>query len=205
MAWDLGGDGQRAAAALTEAVPLLQMTRVAGFTAWVQADVADKLVWLGDLDAAIPMLDKAIEDLRAAGYSWGVAMALGQRGHAALRQGILEDAARLFASSIAAARQGGDERAALGAAAGLAGVALACDEPERAARLLGAIDAARESLGTGRIAHGLHAERISADTRAALGTAPFEQAWLGGRMLTLEEAITEALTIGDEVATVPRG
>jgi hypothetical protein len=47
----------------------------------------------------------------------------------------------------------------------------------------------------------LHAERITADTRAALPAATFERAWSAGRALSLEETITGALTIADEVTT----
>ena len=85
--------------------------------------------------------------------------------------------------------------------AGLAGVALARGQAERAARLLGAIEAARDPWGCKRIDNWLHAERITADTRAALPPAAFEQAWAAGRAVPLEEAITEALTIADEVTT----
>jgi hypothetical protein len=74
-------------------------------------------------------------------------------------------------------------------------------QTERAARLLGAVEAARETLGMRRIAQKHHGERITADTRAALEAADFERAWSGGRVLTVEEAVAEALGIVDEVAT----
>jgi hypothetical protein len=92
-------------------------------------------------------------------------------------------------------------RAILGAVHGLAGVALALGQAERAARLLGAVEAAREALGMGRITQKHHGERITADTRAALEAADFERARSAGRMLTLEEAVAGALTLADEFAT----
>ena len=70
-------------------------------------------------------------------------------------------------------------RAILGAVHGLAGVALALGQAERAARLLGAVGAARESLGMGRITQKHHGERITADTRAALEAADFERGLVG--------------------------
>ena len=85
--------------------------------------------------------------------------------------------------------------------AGLAGVALARGQTERAAHLLGAIDATRASVGIRRISHWLQVERITSDTRAALEPSDFEQAWSAGRAVSLEEAITEALTIADEAIT----
>ena len=51
----------------------------------------------------------------------------------------------------------------------------------------------------------LYAEHLIADTRAALEPAAFERAWLAGRAVPLEEAITEALTIADETANSADG
>jgi len=81
----------------------------------------------------------------------------------------------------------------LGALAGLSGVALALDRPEGAARLLGAIDAARQATGGGRIAHAASAERLEAEARSELGEPAFGEAWLAGRGLSIEQAIAEAL------------
>jgi hypothetical protein len=118
-----------------------------------------------------------------------------------LAQGDLPRAAGCFAESITVARTIQQTRATLGAVHGLAGVALALGQPERAARLLGAVGAAREALGMGRITQKHHGERITADTRAALETADFERAWSVGRGLSLEEAVAEALAIADAVVT----
>jgi hypothetical protein len=126
---------------------------------------------------------------------------LNQRGHAALAQRDLPRAAGCFTESITVARTIQQTRTILGAVAGLAEVALARGQTERAARLLGAVEAARETLGMGRIVQKHHGERITADTRAALEAADFERAWSGGRVLTVEEAVAEALGIVDEVAT----
>ena len=46
-----------------------------------------------------------------------------------------------------------------------------------------------------------HAERITADTRAALEPAAFERAWETGRLLPLDEAVAEALAVANEVQT----
>jgi hypothetical protein len=78
---------------------------------------------------------------------------------------------------------------------GLAGVALALGQAGQAARLLGAVEAARETLGTAQISQKHHGERITAATRAALTAADFAGAWSSGRLLTLEEAVDEALAL----------
>jgi hypothetical protein len=51
----------------------------------------------------------------------------------------------------------------------------------------------------------LHAERITAETRSALEPAAFARAWSTGGALPLEEAVTEAVTIANEVITSPDG
>jgi predicted ATPase/class 3 adenylate cyclase len=201
MVWEFRGDGERAAAALAEAVPLLQAAGNAVLAAWAQADLADILVWRGDLETGVPMLDEALARLRQIGSDWLILLVLNQRGHAALAQGDLPRAAGCFAESITEARSTQQTRTILGAVHGVAGVALALGQAERAARLLGAVGAARETLGMGRITQKHHGERITADTRAALEAAAFEEAWSAGRLLTLEEAVAEALAIADAVVT----
>jgi hypothetical protein len=78
---------------------------------------------------------------------------------------------------------------------------LARGQAARAARLLGAMDAARATVGMRRWDNWLHAERITADVRAAMQIAAFEEAWSAGRALPREETITEALALAADAAT----
>ena len=87
MVWEFRGHGERAAAALSEAVPLLQAAGNDVLAAWAQADLADILVWRGDLEAGVPMLDEALARLRQIRSDWLVLLVLNQRGHAALAAG----------------------------------------------------------------------------------------------------------------------
>jgi tetratricopeptide (TPR) repeat protein len=201
MFWEFHGDGERAAAALSEAVPLLQIAGNDVLAAWAQADLADILIWRGDLEAGVPMLDEALTRLRQLRSDWLITLVLNQRGHAALAEGDHPHAAGCFTESITLARASQQTRAILGAVHGLAGVALALGQAAQAARLLGAVEAARETLGMGRISQKHHGERITADTRAALKAADLAEAWSAGRLLTLEEAVDEALAITAEVVT----
>jgi predicted ATPase/class 3 adenylate cyclase len=205
MVWEFRGQSDRAAVALAEAVPLLQAAGNDVLAAWAQADLADILVWRGDLAAGVPMLDEALARLRQTGADWLILLVLNQRGHAALAQRDLPRAASCFAESITVAQTIEQTRATLGAVHGLAGVALALGQAERAARLLGAVGAARDALGMGRITQKHHGERITSDTRAALEAADFEEAWSAGRVLTLQEAVAEALAIADVVVTEAKG
>jgi hypothetical protein len=186
---------------LAEAVPLLQAAGNIVLAAWAQADLADILVWRGDLAVGVPMLDEALTRLRQTGADWLILLVLNQRGHAALAERDLPRAAGCFRESITVAQTIQQTRATLGAVHGLAGVALALGQAERAAGLLGAVGAVRESLGMGRITQKHHGERITVDTRAALEDVDFERAWSVGQALSLEEAVAEALAIADVAVT----
>jgi predicted ATPase/class 3 adenylate cyclase len=201
MFWEFHGNGERAAAALSEAIPLLQAAGNDVLAAWAQADLADILIWRGDLEAGIPMLDEALARLRQLRSGWLITLVLNQRGHAALAEGNHAHAAGCFTESITVARASQQTRAIRGAVHGLAGVALALGQPGQAARLLGAVEAARETLGTAQISQKHHGERITAATRAALTAADFAGAWSAGRLLTLEEAVDEALALAAGVVT----
>ena len=201
MVWEFRGQSDRAAAAFTEAVPLLQTAGNDVLAAWAQADLGDILVWQGDVEVGVTMLDEALARLRQSKADWLVFMVLNQRGHAAVAAGDLPRAAGCFTESITVGRNTQQTRAILGAVHGLAGVALARGQAERAARLLGAVDAARETLGMGRISQKQHGKRITTATRAALEPAAYEREWSAGCLLRLEEAVKEALAVAAEVLT----
>jgi DNA-binding NarL/FixJ family response regulator len=109
----------------------------------------------------------------------------------------------LFAESIAAAEEIGVSRIVMGAVAGLAGVALARGQPERAVRLLGAVEAARETSGVGRISHAPYAERIAADARARLGESAFAAAWKQGQAVLFENALADAVALDSSAGEQP--
>jgi predicted ATPase/transcriptional regulator with XRE-family HTH domain len=192
--WEDRGDIAQAAAAYAATIPVWWD---AG--AWYpKAQLADKLVLQGDLETGVPMLEEALASLRQPNPHWWIVLVIILRGYAALRQGDIARAADLFAEGITDAKGLHHTPALLGAIAGLAGVALERGQAERAARLLGAIDATRESVGIERIRSWLHAERIAKDTHAALEATAFDRAWSDGRTLTLEETITEGLALANE-------
>jgi hypothetical protein len=66
---------------------------------------------------------------------------------------------------------------------------------ERAARLLGAAAALRETIGAPLpLPERADVEQAVAGARAALGEAEWTAAFAAGRMLSLEQAIAEALS-----------
>ena len=198
------GEGKRSAAAYAEALRWIRETGNPYWVAGAQIELGDRLTWCGDLAAAVPILDEALATLRLVGDSWSLTMGFGQRAFAALAQGDLTYAARLFAEGLDAALADEMERSALGAVAGLAGVALVRGEAGRSARLLGAVETAKQRFGVGRIAHAMHVERITAGVRAQLTEPVFAAAWGEGQALSFADAVAEAMTIASSTATPPR-
>jgi hypothetical protein len=88
----------------------------------------------------------------------------------------------------------GDPRRCAVGLEGLASTAGMAGRGERAARLLGAAEALRETLGAPIPPHErADVERAVADARTTLGEEVWAQALAAGRALTLAQAIAEAL------------
>jgi serine/threonine-protein kinase PknK len=84
---------------------------------------------------------------------------------------------------------------------GIAALAGARRQPDRAARLLAAAQALLERIGVVLDATGRSEDAaIHADARAALGEDRFGAAWATGRALSLDDAIADALATTDEIA-----
>ena len=130
-------------------------------------------------------------------------MALGPVAVAATEQGDLARAAQLYQERLSLWIVLGDRRGIGGTLAGFAGVALAREQPERAARLLGAAYALRDALGVARLSHHVHGERILDATRACLGEGAFAAAWETGRALPIEAAIAEAVALAADAKPPP--
>ncbi len=141
------------------------------------------------------LCEESLAILRTVGDKWGIAYALRTTGHGVRLLGDLERAAGLYRESLALFGEAGDKRVATECIEGLALIASAQGNAERAARLFGVAEAARETFGITmpRQERGDH-ERRGATTREGLGDAAFAAAWAEGRAMTLEQAIEYALT-----------
>jgi tetratricopeptide (TPR) repeat protein len=164
-----------------------------GLTAYLQGDYAQ----------ALDHLEKSLAQFRKLDHPGAAVLTLLDLGKVAHAQGDNSRAAHYFAEGLALNRKHMSRGGAPGrdleerGLEGLAGVAAAQEQPERAARLFGAAEALREVIGEPlapayRAAH----ERDVAAVRALLGDATFEAAWAEGRSMTLEQAIAYALEAG---------
>jgi predicted ATPase/DNA-binding SARP family transcriptional activator len=112
----------------------------------------------------------------------------------ARRQGDFPRAVELYRRSVDRIRSGGVTWGLIDCLDGLAKVAVAAGQPERAARLFGAVEALRGHSGGVRppAARAEYAEVIDG-IRAALGEDQFHAAWSAGLAMTREAAMEEAL------------
>jgi non-specific serine/threonine protein kinase len=149
----------------------------------------------GDPARAAGLLDEAQASSRAAGDWFSLvatlsikAVAARQRGDDRLTEGLLVETVRLSAELR-------DAWHLVYGVTGLAGLAARQGEPQRAARLLGAVEAQSETMGvevpgwTWRdLDHDAHL-----NARHHLGDAAYDAEWSRGRAMTFEQAAAEAL------------
>jgi predicted ATPase len=130
--------------------------------------------------------------------SWMVAISVLHLGIVALDQGDDARAGAYLAESLTRLRELDDRWLVVHALEICAGLAVARGAGQRAARLFGADEALRETLGLGILRiWSDHYHRGVAAARALLGDAAFAAAWAEGRAMTLEQAIAYALSEGD--------
>jgi predicted ATPase/class 3 adenylate cyclase len=191
------GEREHALALLEEAVAVAQE---AGHTEEI-GEALGGLGYLyflyGDLERARPLIDEAVSHLRAARPYGELPNALHSLGEVLRASGDLEGAYNAYRESVVLAYDGGLKPMVLQAIEGLAMIAAARGNADRAAHLLGATDAQRTEMGMPYDPSIVEEyDRIVAGVRQALGDALFAATWQAGRLLTMDEAIDEALDIG---------
>lgn len=143
----------------------------------------------GDLGRARKLYEQSIALNRELGQSRMVAIEAGNLAWVEINEGRFDRAATLLEASLGAAREGDDMYGCAFGLIGFARVALARDDAETAARLLGAADALLESDGT--VLDPTDApeyERTLALARTRLGVNAFEHAVTAGSRLSLDDA-----------------
>ncbi len=135
----------------------------------------------GDLDAAESRLRPLLDWFRAADYGPGLTLVLAELGFVAELRGDAVTADARHAEGLVQARLLGDPRAVALAWEGLAGAAGRAGRHRRAATLLGAAAAARDSVRAPLpAAERGDVDRITAAARAALGEEAFAAAFAHG-------------------------
>jgi ATP/maltotriose-dependent transcriptional regulator MalT len=146
----------------------------------------------GDFAAATAHYQAAVPVLRARKNRWGLAHALLGLGHLALEAGDVASARSQLDEAMQLMTVMDPWRALI-FAVDVARLAVAADEAERGARLLGAIGVlAGPDLQALPVVFRLLHERALAEARRELSDAAFEAARAKGRSLSFEQTIAEA-------------
>jgi tetratricopeptide (TPR) repeat protein len=142
-------------------------------------------------------IEEALELHQELGDDMAVADSLALLGYVAIGQRNLAGARTLFTRSLTRLIDLGARWRVDPALEGLAEVALATGEPDRAVRIMAASDQMRTEL-RGLLAPDARErqQRNLATARAALGDARFDAAWAAGCALTIEQVSSDALGTG---------
>jgi predicted ATPase/class 3 adenylate cyclase len=149
----------------------------------------------GDLERAAASYAEAVALARQDGDQQGVALGLSNLGAVARMRGEVAQAEALGREALALFRDLGDLRACAGGLEELASTAGVARQGERAARLLGAAAALRETLDAPQAAlWQAEVEQEVTASRATLGEEAWVATFAAGRALSLEQALAEALS-----------
>jgi predicted ATPase/DNA-binding SARP family transcriptional activator len=161
--------------------------------AWSLLNLGATALHRGDHACATALCKDALKRSREIGYKEGVAWSLNLLGVVAQREGDEARASAYLIESLAGHAELGDRWRAASVLDALAAFAREQDEPRRSARLFGAAEALRETIGAPVPA----CERAARDWNVAAARAgseaeAFAQAWSEGRAMTLNQAAAEA-------------
>jgi ATP/maltotriose-dependent transcriptional regulator MalT len=200
MIAEFTGQVERSAVHYESALLYFRQASDVGFVIDSMCEVGGKLLLAGEVERAVPILDESVAAARQAQSEPVLGYALVKRGFAGLAQNKPVLAARDFSEALLLAQRLRMDRTSLSAIGGLAGVALALGQPERAARLLGAVEAATQSSGVGRIEEAASVDAIRHATQDRLGQEVFDANAKDGSGITYDEAVDDALEVSAEAA-----
>jgi non-specific serine/threonine protein kinase len=188
------GDYDRATSRAQESLALSEaLGEESGWTAWVQCDLGMAAYGRGDLTSAEHHLEETLALYRKYPDPFGTALTLGYLGLVDCDRGDHVGAATRFATSLPLWQEMGNRENQTEWLAGVAALAAAHAEPERAARLFAAAEALRDTLGHAfTLPERAAFTRGATTARAALAGTQFAAAVATGRGLSLEAAETEA-------------
>ena len=156
----------------------------------------------GDYADARTHFEEALTVARETEDEKYIADMLAHLGKVSLSVGDFPQSVALYQQSLALNRQQGNRDGIVEDLAGLAEVDSLLGQPERAARLFGAIEALREasSISLPPLRRAEY-DRTVEGIRAHLDEATFAAAWREGRTMPLEQVITYALETKDALPT----
>ena len=188
------GDYQRAEGAFREGLDLCRRLRHQLDEAWMLTSLTDLALLRGDLDRAHGLAEESLRLFQDAGAQAGTAVALYELGETARLRQEYDSARALFRDSLRVAVSATFTPLIPDDLEGLAAVAAAQGRSERAARLLGAGEAARAAIGWSLLALSRSVrESFVPVLRGAMGEDQLRAGLAEGTEMTMEQAVEYAL------------
>jgi tetratricopeptide (TPR) repeat protein len=152
----------------------------------------------GDSAAARPLCEEALALARQAGNKYMLTTNLHNLGSIAFHERDFMNSHRYHVECLTLAQELGDKRMITLSLNGFAALAAKSGAWEKSARLSGAAEAVRESLGYEPTPGSRNfRDQLLKEARAALGEQAFSQAIAEGRTLRVEEAVALAVCMND--------
>jgi len=187
------GKVEAARATIEEAVRLIGSSPSFG-AAMARANLARLASAMGDFDAARQHLHEALHTLEEVDDPLATNIVRSELAHLERRTGQLETARQLYRECVITWGKFGHQAAAVREVECLAYIARAQGQPARAARLLGAAQAARQRINAQQAVREQAEHAVELDLlRADLPPADYDTAWTEGATLNLEQAVDLAL------------
>ncbi len=143
-----------------------------------------------DSDAADALFDEALTELQASDNSYMEGILLQNLGKAARSRGDNPRAELLYKKSLALRWEHMDQLGIWGCLQGLASVFVMTGRDEDAARLYGAAEALRESIGAPPLVHRARYDKAVARIRSRLDDDTYSRIWQTGRRTPLAEIVS---------------
>jgi predicted ATPase/class 3 adenylate cyclase len=172
------------------------------FLSQVLVDAGFCLSMSGDRERAATLREEGFALCRELGNTWGLAVGLSDMGAEAEDRGKGQAALEYYRESLSLLIDDHYDAYVVHPLAGMASRAVAAEQMDLAARLLGSVAFLHETLGTVVWSHErTRDERSEALARAALGEARFQQEFTAGRRLSVTEAARLALDAVRELSS----
>ena len=157
----------------------------------------------GDYERAAALHAQGLSLVREVGDTWTIGYALSRLGFVFVHQSDYGRAAASFTESLPLSRETGSRWISADCLEGLARIASAKGQCEHAARLFGAAEVQRETVGWNLSPPDQpYHDRSMASARAGLEEAAFAAAWAEGRTMTLEQAVEYGLASAEPAKPV---
>jgi hypothetical protein len=155
----------------------------------------------GDKDGAIAYMEETLAIERKLGNPTGIADSLGNLAGLIAPTGDVGRAAALDAEALEMRRDLSDRLSVAHSLDSIAATVSRAGFAEAGARLYGASERLREELGAPiPSSERIRYETGLAMTRSALGDEAYERAWVAGRALSPDDAVSEALAVARRIA-----